>query len=174
MADFGIAHFLDQADPLGRFVLAVLLLMSLVSWTLILVKTVQVRQAARGRRASLAAYADLATPAALERWLAETAAADACVRVARAGLEATSRWARRGDRRLLDLPAAGDLIGGSLAMAVAREHDRLENGLATLAAVGSTAPFVGLLGTVWGIYHALVAIGLYASTLLRFGTMMGR
>jgi biopolymer transport protein ExbB len=37
---------------------------------------------------------------------------------------------------------------------------RLESGLAVLASVGSTAPFIGLFGTVWGVYHALVAIGL--------------
>jgi biopolymer transport protein ExbB len=37
---------------------------------------------------------------------------------------------------------------------------RLESGLTVLASVGSTAPFVGLFGTVWGVYHALVAIGL--------------
>ncbi|PIV33569.1 MAG: biopolymer transporter ExbB, partial [Lysobacterales bacterium CG02_land_8_20_14_3_00_62_12] len=41
----------------------------------------------------------------------------------------------------------------------ARESSRLENGLTWLATTGSTAPFVGLLGTVWGIYHALIRIG---------------
>ena len=40
-----------------------------------------------------------------------------------------------------------------------RESLRLEGGLTVLATVGSTAPFVGLLGTVWGIYHALIKIG---------------
>ena len=39
-------------------------------------------------------------------------------------------------------------------------HSRLQDGLAVLATVGSTAPFVGLFGTVWGIYHALTAIGI--------------
>jgi len=42
---------------------------------------------------------------------------------------------------------------------VTRESSRLENGLTVLATVGSTAPFVGLLGTVWGIYGALIKIG---------------
>lgn len=49
-------------------------------------------------------------------------------------------------------------------MSMQRSHDeisdRLGSGLAFLATVGSTAPFVGLFGTVWGIYHALTAIGI--------------
>ena len=43
------------------------------------------------------------------------------------------------------------------------ETTRLDNGLAVLATVGATAPFVGLFGTVWGVYHALVAIGMSGS-----------
>ena len=47
----------------------------------------------------------------------------------------------------------------SLQRATERVQSRLQDGLAFLATVGSTAPFVGLFGTVWGIYHALTAIG---------------
>ena len=43
---------------------------------------------------------------------------------------------------------------------IEEEAERLERGLTLLASVGSTAPFVGLFGTVWGIYHALLAIGI--------------
>jgi biopolymer transport protein ExbB len=48
----------------------------------------------------------------------------------------------------------------SLQRSVDAISNRLQGGLAVLATVGSTAPFVGLFGTVWGIYHALTAIGL--------------
>ena len=50
------------------------------------------------------------------------------------------------------------VLTGRLRQAVARESGRLEGGLTVLATVGSTGPFVGLLGTVWGIYHALIRI----------------
>ena len=50
-------------------------------------------------------------------------------------------------------------IDRALRQAVSRESAKLENGLTWLASVGSTAPFVGLFGTVWGIYHALIRIG---------------
>jgi biopolymer transport protein ExbB len=52
-----------------------------------------------------------------------------------------------------------EFIDRALRQAVTRESSRLENGLTLLATVGSSAPFVGLLGTVWGIYRALIAIG---------------
>jgi biopolymer transport protein ExbB len=48
----------------------------------------------------------------------------------------------------------------SIQRAVENVQNRLQDGLAFLATVGSTAPFVGLFGTVWGIYHALTAIGI--------------
>jgi biopolymer transport protein ExbB len=51
-------------------------------------------------------------------------------------------------------------VAMSIQRAVDVVSNRLQNGLAFLATVGSTAPFVGLFGTVWGIYHALTAIGI--------------
>lgn len=51
-------------------------------------------------------------------------------------------------------------VGMSIQRAIDTINNRLQNGLAFLATVGSTAPFVGLFGTVWGIYHALTAIGI--------------
>jgi len=51
-------------------------------------------------------------------------------------------------------------VGMSIQRAIDVINNRLQNGLAFLATVGSTAPFVGLFGTVWGIYHALTAIGI--------------
>lgn len=159
MESFGFSHFLAQADAVGLFVLFSLLAMSLASWTLILVKLVQLRSAAQAHQMFLAGYQSLLMPAGLHAWLREAAPAGACARVAAAGLEAASRWARRSERRLIDGGDGGEFVGGGLAQAVSREQGRMESGLAVLAAVGSTSPFVGLLGTVWGIFHALIAIG---------------
>jgi biopolymer transport protein ExbB len=51
-------------------------------------------------------------------------------------------------------------VSMSIQRAIGNVQSRMQNGLAFLATVGSTAPFVGLFGTVWGIYHALVKIGI--------------
>ncbi|KKB60981.1 biopolymer transporter, partial [Robbsia andropogonis] len=55
---------------------------------------------------------------------------------------------------------SGEWVARGLSNAFDEETARLQNGLAVLGSIGSTAPFVGLFGTVWGIYHALMAIGL--------------
>ena len=61
--------------------------------------------------------------------------------------------------RLVEALNRSEFIDRALRQAVTRESAKLENGLTWLATVGSTAPFVGLLGTVWGIYGALIKIG---------------
>ena len=74
--------------------------------------------------------------------------------------EAASQ-SRRSDAATPSLNAAsdpGELITRTLRQEINRVSARLENGLTLLASVGSTAPFIGLFGTVWGIYHALQAV----------------
>ena len=67
---------------------------------------------------------------------------------------ATARpsWRRRAAR--------SEFVTRTIKKVLDEEITRLENGLTVLATVGATAPFVGLFGTVWGVYHALVAIGM--------------
>jgi biopolymer transport protein ExbB len=160
MPDYGLSHFLVQADLLGQFVLIALLAMSLMSWTLILLKSVQLRSAAQAGRDFLDAYRQAATPQALSQSLLDAPPVGAYGRVAAAGFDAWNRWRRGSELRLVKLPDPAEFLASHFAQAVSQEQDRLEGGLAILATVGSTAPFVGLLGTVWGIYHALIAIGM--------------
>ncbi len=72
--------------------------------------------------------------------------------------EAAAHHQRNEGGRLTGALNRSEFIDRALRQAVSRESERLENGLTVLATVGSTAPFVGLLGTVWGIYHALISI----------------
>ncbi|MBS0576464.1 MAG: MotA/TolQ/ExbB proton channel family protein [Proteobacteria bacterium] len=73
--------------------------------------------------------------------------------------EAAAHHQRNEGGRLTGALNRSEFIDRALRQAVSRESENLENGLTVLATVGSTAPFVGLLGTVWGIYHALINIG---------------
>ncbi|HTZ00368.1 MAG TPA: MotA/TolQ/ExbB proton channel family protein [Rhodocyclaceae bacterium] len=159
MADAGFSHFLAQADAVAQAVLAALLLMSVATWTLILVKLRRNRMAFGERRDFLAAYRTCAAPGVLARQLDQQGLAGACGRLARGGFAAWQRWQRRAATARGAAESVEDLLDRALCRAVAAERTRLEEGLAVLAAVGSTAPFVGLFGTVWGIYHALLAIG---------------
>ena len=75
--------------------------------------------------------------------------------IAESGLEATHKH-----DGLLGNVNLNDWVTMSIQRAIENVQSRLQDGLAFLATVGSTAPFVGLFGTVWGIYHALTAIGI--------------
>ena len=80
------------------------------------------------------------------------------VQLAHAGQEATAHH-RNTQAQLHDTLDVSDWISRTLRNSIDDSTARFQSGLAVLASVGSTAPFVGLFGTVWGIYHALVGIG---------------
>jgi biopolymer transport protein ExbB len=159
MADAGFVHFLAQADAVGQGVVAALLLMSVASWTLVLVKARRGWIAAGLQQAFRAAYGSCSGPGALERLLWREDLPGGCGRLARGGFAAWRRWQRRAEEAAGDAECMADVLDRALCRGLAAERTRQEEGLAVLAAVGSTAPFVGLFGTVWGIYHALLAIG---------------
>ncbi len=156
----GFTHFLAQTDAVGKSVLAILVAMSIATWYLILVKALegllQRRAAARfhdffWNAPSLAAVAD---------HLVGAPARDPFARLAERGFAAVAHFRSHGGERLADAGDLPDFLTRALRRAIDQETARLERGLTLLASVGSTAPFVGLFGTVWGVYHALVAIGL--------------
>lgn len=144
----GFAHFLSQADGVGKSVLVALLLISIASWYLIVTKALVnglARRQARSFEARLQtahAVSELPQDGSIFSALATEA-----LKIAR---QAAGRPA----------PEAGELVTRSLNNLIDREMARAEHGLTVLATAGSAAPYIGLLGTVWGIYHALVQIGL--------------
>jgi biopolymer transport protein ExbB len=152
----GIAHFWAQADGVSRATAWALLAMSLISWFVILWKGWQWW---RARRTARALETFWAAPA-LEAGTALLRAADPealFTPVARAALQASAPAARGS---LASELAPAEAVERALRLAVEGSVRRLDAGLTWLASIGSTAPFVGLFGTVWGVYHALVGIGL--------------
>ncbi|HSM22832.1 MAG TPA: MotA/TolQ/ExbB proton channel family protein [Rubrivivax sp.] len=148
----GLSHFWQASDAVGRAVALLLLAMSVSAWVLILWKTWVLQRAAGDIARAVPAFWDAAS---LDEGRSRLAALDR-ERVLLPLFEAAA--AR---------PAAGTLEGaGQLQSQLTRRlRDALHRGLAhlqfgqvVLASVGSTAPFVGLFGTVWAIYHALVAV----------------
>ena len=78
-------------------------------------------------------------------------------------MHAQAHHARYGSSRLEEAGTAQDFLTRTIKKVLDEETVQMENGLTILATIGSTAPFVGLFGTVWGVYHALVAIGISGS-----------
>lgn len=158
--DFGFASFLVQADYVILTVLGILLLMSIASWFIILTKGLQVYAAKRRAGAAVRAFwAAESLPQALSGLASRVSGDDPFALLAQAGASAAQHYRKQSGRTLGETCDASDFITRALRQAIETATARLESGLTVLASVGSTAPFVGLFGTVWGIYHALVRIG---------------
>jgi biopolymer transport protein ExbB len=149
----GLAQFIERSDGIGRIVALLLLLMSIASWVVILWKIVVLRRARRDIGRAVPAFWDAAS-----------------LDDGRARLQGLDRERLLGPLvdAALQRPAGGTLetrahldsqLTRRLRDALHRGLAHLQFGQVLLASVGSTAPFVGLFGTVWGIYHALLAIG---------------
>ena len=149
---YGLEALLRGGDLVARITLGILFLMSLGSWYIIVTKVYE--QSKMNRQAKTAQRKFWTAPSV--RQGAEQLKKNSPYRfIAESGLEATSKH-----EGLLGNVDLNTWITMSIQRAIDNVQSRTQDGLAFLATVGSTAPFVGLFGTVWGIYHALTAIGI--------------
>ncbi|MGH8613385.1 MAG: MotA/TolQ/ExbB proton channel family protein [Gammaproteobacteria bacterium] len=155
---YGIDAFLQQADAITWTVLAILVLMSVLSWQVMLYRSLALWWMGWRAKKSLGIFWAKASLAAGEQALSEREQGP-CSRLAAIATAATRQFEQHGSQGLARGLSQADLLTRLLAEGLAAERARLERGLTLLASVGSTAPFVGLFGTVWGIHHALVRIG---------------
>jgi len=149
---YGIGALWQQSDVVARSVLLILATFSAGSWYVIVTKALEQWRIGGHAKAAASDFWDAGTVQAGVAKLHETSPFRD---IAEAGLDATRRHG--GLRAKVDFNEWVDL---TLHRATERVQRRLSVGLSFLATVGSTSPFVGLFGTVWGIYHALTAIGL--------------
>ncbi|MDO9071772.1 MAG: MotA/TolQ/ExbB proton channel family protein [Rubrivivax sp.] len=156
----GFAHLLAQSDAVGKSLLAVLLLMSIASWALIVIKGWAQWQRRRRGETFLNLFWNARALDEVQHELATHGARDPFSHLSAHALHAKAHHARHGATRLADAGTASDYITRTIKKVLDEETMRLESGLTVLATVGATAPFVGLFGTVWGVYHALAAIGM--------------
>jgi len=149
---YGLEALWRGGDIVARFTLGILVVMSMGSWYIIITKVYE--QYKMNKHARQAEKTFWSAPSVVKgaeglkknspfRFLAET------------GIEASNKHTG-----LLEKVDMNEWITMSLQRAIDNVQSRTQDGLAFLATVGSTAPFVGLFGTVWGIYHALTAIGI--------------
>jgi biopolymer transport protein ExbB len=156
----GFSHFLAQTDSLGKVILAIMLVMSVATWYLIVTKGVETLARRRRSTRFLALFWDAPSLVAVERHLEQHHPDDPFSHLAYHAIVSSRHHARHGLNRLNEAGSGADFLTRSMRRVIDEETAKLESGLTVLASVGSTAPFVGLFGTVWGVYHALVAIGL--------------
>ena len=149
---YGLEALWKGGDIVAKITLAILVIMSMGSWYIIITKVYeQYKMGVAAKAAHKSFWKAPSVKQGLEtlkdgspyRWIAET------------GLEATNKH-----DGMLGNVDFNEWVTMSLQRSVDSVNSRMQDGLAFLATVGSTAPFVGLFGTVWGIYHALTAIGI--------------
>ena len=150
---YGLDALWKTGDFIAKGTLIIMAIMSMGSWYILITKIIdQVKLSGQ------------ATDARTKFWKAASVqAASATLKegspfrfIADSGIKATEHH----EGALLEQIDLNTWVSMSIQRAVDKVQSRLQDGLAFLATVGSTAPFVGLFGTVWGIYHALTAIGM--------------
>ncbi|OAK64112.1 biopolymer transporter ExbB [Variovorax paradoxus] len=149
---YGIGALWAQSDLVAKAVLAILAIMSMGSWYVIVTKLLE--QMRMGRQAKEVDN-EFWNEGSVQAGTAKLAEGSPFRFIADAGVHATRK--HDGLRGKVDF---ADFVDLCIHRATERVNRRLSNGMSLLATVGSTAPFVGLFGTVWGIYHALTAIGI--------------
>jgi biopolymer transport protein ExbB len=149
--ELGVKAIWDKSDTVAKFVLFILVVMSMGSWYILIVKFFEQRRLMKESKAATETFWNAGSLAQGMSTLHE----DSAFRfIAEGGLKATERHGG-----LMGDVDFNTWVTMSIQRATDNVNSRLGDGLAFLATVGSTSPFVGLFGTVWGIYHALVAIG---------------
>ncbi len=145
--------------PVQLVVAATLIVMSVMSWYWIVVNFV--KNSGLRRRGDTVTSTFWETPNAQDsiRFMEEQPKSEPFSKIALDAAQAAAHHQRHEGSRLVESLNRSEFVDRALRQAVTRESMRLESGLTVLATVGSTAPFVGLLGTVWGIYGALIKIG---------------
>jgi len=156
----GFAHFIGQADALAHCVLAFLLLLSIASWYQILTKAVANFQEGRRAEAFLEQFFRAGTLQEVRVVVAEQAADNAFAGLAREALAATQGAEQAGQQKFSVAGGVSEFLTRVLQNRIDQEAARAGHGLSVLASAGSASPYIGLFGTVWGIYHALINIGL--------------
>jgi len=149
---YGLSALWAQGDIVAKSTLLILVLMSVGSWFVIVTKFFEQTKIGRFAKAAQNSFwksggvrqgTDALHPDSPFRFIAEK------------GLEGASKH-----EGLLGTVDFNTFVTMSIQRAIGNVQSRMQDGLALLATVGSTAPFVGLFGTVWGIYNALVKIGM--------------
>jgi biopolymer transport protein ExbB len=151
-----ITSIFSQQDPvlIGTFI--ILIIMSMLTWFIIVAKGISIARTRRQTRLFLKSFWTAPGLDAAARELDR--GANPPSRVAKEGLDALQHYRIHVPANLGESCTGDEFLTRAIRNAISKESARLESGLSVLASVGSTAPFVGLFGTVWGIYRALTNI----------------
>ena len=153
---YGLGALIANGDIVARSILLILLIMSLLTWFIMITKFFdQRKQRKQGIEAEREFWSSTSLTEALSKLKGSSNPFRALAETGKQAFE----YHETNKTRLSGAINTSDWITESLQRTADTVNSRMQSGLPVLASVGATAPFVGLLGTVIGIYHALIAIG---------------
>ena len=150
---YGLEALWAQGDLVAKSVLVIMLIMSMASWYVIFTKLWEQSKLMRSGEAASKTFWGAGS---IKAGIGTLQEGSAFRYVAESGVKASEHH----EGTLVEQIDLHTWVSMSVQRALDSVSSRLQDGMALLATVGSTAPFVGLFGTVWGIYHALTAIGI--------------
>lgn len=158
-ADYGFWTLLWlENDSIGRSIFLILMVMSLMTWYLIIIKGVSTALVRQQTKQFMEIFWNARSLNSVCHKIRERHLRNPFAQLTLKAYEARRHHSEHGADRLDQAGSAADFLTRSLRRAIDEQTARLETGLTVLATIGATAPFVGLLGTVWGIYHAMIML----------------
>lgn len=159
LQQMGFDHLIQNFDIVGWVVFITLVVMSFSSWFYIVMNFIRNTRINARMEKVIHTFWETQSAADAVRYMEEQPKSEPFSKIALDCASAAAHHQRHEGSRLVEALNRSEFIDRALRQAVARESAKLENGMTLLATVGASAPFVGLLGTVWGIYNALIRIG---------------
>ena len=156
LQQMGFSHMIQNFDIVGYVVFVTLVIMSIGSWWYTVVNAINNARITSNADRVVDTFWSIKNPREAKQFLEEQKPSEPFSKIALDSIDAASH--QEGNALAQSL-SKSEFVDRALRQAVTRESANMERGLTWLATVGATAPFVGLLGTVWGIYHALIRIG---------------
>lgn len=154
----GLANVWSQGDLITRSVAIILLLMSIMSWIIMLGKLTAHCKYKRSIDRAMQAFWSSANNTDALIQIQKEDHFGAFAAMANEAIKAADTYDQNTAKGIGALADKNEFIARTLQQSIVTVQTRIESGLTFLASIGATAPFVGLLGTVWGIYHALVGL----------------
>jgi biopolymer transport protein ExbB len=154
-----LQHFVSQSDGVGLALFVILIAMSVASWVFIMIKAWQGIKVRRSSELFLKMFWDAASLEQINKELQKITTEEPFSLLTRHAIASSRHHALHGANHLHTAGSASEFLTRAMRRVIDEETARLEWGLTALASIASTAPFVGLFGTVWGVFHALARIG---------------
>lgn len=151
-----LALVFESGDFVLVSVFLILVLMSIITWTVIIVRGIKLRRAKKGNAAAQKLIWQAST---FQEAVTQARGTDSPISaLTLEAVEAHQNYCRYKDTQIAAAVPLNEYLVRQIRNSMSQILRRFDGGLTALASIGATAPFIGLFGTVWGIYHALINI----------------